>query len=47
MIVPAIAAARAAGVTVTRIGAFAPGRGVVLTVDGRPVAVASKGYAHF
>ncbi|MCA0302154.1 MAG: thiamine-phosphate kinase [Proteobacteria bacterium] len=42
-----LAAARSAGVPVTRIGEFEPGRGVVLTVDGRPVRATRTGYAHF
>lgn len=42
-----LAAARAAGVPVTRVGTFVPGRGVVLTVDGRPVRTTRTGYAHF
>ena len=42
-----LAAARAAAVPVTRIGTFEPGRGVVLTVDGRPVRTTRTGYAHF
>lgn len=42
-----VAAARGAGVAVTRVGSFVPGRGVVLTVDGRPVRTTRTGYAHF
>ena len=42
-----IAAARAARVKVTRIGDFAQGRGVELTVAGRPVRAPRKGYVHF
>ncbi len=42
-----LAAARAAGVAVTRIGTFARGTGVSLTVDGRPARVTRQGYAHF
>ena len=42
-----IAAARSAKVKVTAIGAFAPGRGVELTVAGRPVRAPRKGYVHF
>ncbi|HZR62500.1 MAG TPA: thiamine-phosphate kinase [Xanthobacteraceae bacterium] len=41
------AAARGAGVKVTRIGRFARGEGVRLTIDGREVRVARKGYVHF
>jgi thiamine-monophosphate kinase len=40
-------AARAAKVTVTRIGAFTTGRGVVLTVSGQPSRIAQSGYVHF
>ena len=40
-------AARQARVKVTRIGRFAEGRGVHLTVGGRAVAVARTGYVHF
>jgi thiamine-monophosphate kinase len=42
-----LAAARAAAVTVTRIGAFAKGRGVVLTVSGHAQRAAQTGYVHF
>jgi thiamine-monophosphate kinase len=42
-----LAAARAAKVKVTRIGAFAAGRGVVLTVSGQPSRIAQTGYVHF
>jgi thiamine-monophosphate kinase len=42
-----IAAARAAKIKVTRIGAFARGRGVVLTVSGQPSRIAQSGYVHF
>ena len=41
------AAARTAGVQVTRIGGFRRGRGVQLTLAGRPVRVPRKGYVHF
>ena len=41
------AAARAAGVQVTPIGRFGRGRGVQLTLAGRPVRVPRKGYVHF
>jgi len=40
-------AAAAAGVPVARIGAFAAGRGVRLTIDGRPALARRKGYVHF
>jgi thiamine-monophosphate kinase len=42
-----LAAARAAKVKVTAIGAFARGRGVELTLAGRPVKAPRKGYVHF
>jgi thiamine-monophosphate kinase len=42
-----LAASRAAGVKVTRIGAFAKGRGVVLTVSGHAQRAAQTGYVHF
>jgi thiamine-monophosphate kinase len=42
-----LAAARAAKVTVTRVGAFARGKGVVLTVSGQPRRIAQSGYVHF
>ncbi|MFI5001138.1 MAG: thiamine-phosphate kinase [Reyranellales bacterium] len=42
-----LAAARATGVKVTHIGDMARGRGVQLTVDGRPVRAPRKGYVHF
>jgi thiamine-monophosphate kinase len=42
-----LAAARAARVKVTSIGDFARGRGVELTVAGRPVRAPRKGYVHF
>jgi thiamine-monophosphate kinase len=42
-----LAAARAAQVKVTRIGAFARGKGVVLTVSGQPRRIAQTGYVHF
>jgi thiamine-monophosphate kinase len=41
------AAARASGVKLTRIGSFAPGKGVHLTVGGRETRVPRKGYVHF
>ena len=41
------AAARAAGVRVTPIGHFERGRGVQLTLDGRPMRAPRKGYVHF
>ncbi len=41
------AAAAAAGVKVTRIGRFAAGKGLHLTVDGREVRPGRQGYAHF
>ncbi len=41
------AAARAAGIDVTRIGRFVRGRGVTVTVAGRAVAAPRKGYVHF
>lgn len=40
-------AAQAAGIEVTRIGRFARGSGVQLTIGGRPAAVTRKGYVHF
>jgi len=42
-----LAAARTAKVKVTRIGAFARGKGVVLTVSGQPRRIAQTGYVHF
>jgi thiamine-monophosphate kinase len=42
-----LAAARAAKVKVTKIGAFAAGKGVVLTVSGQPSRIAQSGYVHF
>ena len=42
-----LAASRAAGVKVTQVGAFATGRGVVLTVSGQPQRIAQSGYVHF
>lgn len=42
-----LAAARAAKVKVTRVGAFAAGKGVVLTVSGQPSRIAQSGYVHF
>ena len=42
-----LAASRAAGVKLTRIGAFAKGRGVVLTVSGHAQRAAQTGYVHF
>lgn len=42
-----LAASRAAGVKVTRIGTFAKGRGVVLTVAGHAQRAAQTGYVHF
>jgi thiamine-monophosphate kinase len=42
-----LASARAAKVKVTRIGAFATGRGVVVTVSGQPSRIAQSGYVHF
>ena len=41
------AAARAAGVRVAEIGRFEAGRGVRLTVRGKPMRLARLGYAHF
>jgi thiamine-monophosphate kinase len=41
------AAARAAGVPVTQVGAFATGRGTVLTVSGHARRAVQTGYAHF
>ncbi|WP_428661166.1 thiamine-phosphate kinase [Reyranella sp.] len=40
-------ASRAAGVEVTRVGAFSKGKGVVLTVSGQPQHIAQSGYVHF
>lgn len=42
-----VATARAAGVRVTQIGRFTRGRGVKLTLAGRPVSAPRKGYVHF
>ena len=42
-----LAAARAAAVQVTQIGRFERGRGVQLTLAGRPVRAPRKGYVHF
>lgn len=42
-----LAAARAAKVKVTKIGAFAAGKGIVLTVSGQPSRIAQSGYVHF
>jgi thiamine-monophosphate kinase len=42
-----LAVADLAGVKVTRIGRFKRGRGVHLTVAGRPAVTAHKGYVHF
>ena len=42
-----LAAARATGINVTRIGAFGRGRGVRLTVAGRQARIAKAGYVHF
>lgn len=42
-----LAASRSAGVAVARIGAFAKGRGVVLTVSGHAQRAAQTGYTHF
>jgi thiamine-monophosphate kinase len=42
-----LAAAHAVGVQVTQIGRFERGRGVQLTVDGRPAPAPHKGYVHF
>jgi thiamine-monophosphate kinase len=42
-----LAASRAAGVKVTQIGAFAKGKGVVLTVSGHARRAAQTGYVHF
>lgn len=42
-----MAAARAAGVKVTRIGRFVRGAGVRLTRAGKSVAATRKGYVHF
>lgn len=41
------AAARAAGIEVTRIGGFTRGAGVTLTAGGKTVAAPRKGYVHF
>jgi thiamine-monophosphate kinase len=40
-------AAQDVGAKVTRIGAFAKGRGVVLTVSGQAQRAAQTGYTHF
>lgn len=42
-----IAAARVAQVKVTKVGAFATGKGVVLTISGQPSRIAQTGYVHF
>jgi thiamine-monophosphate kinase len=42
-----LAASRAAKVKVKKIGAFAAGKGVVLTVSGQPTRIAQSGYVHF
>ncbi|HTR86814.1 MAG TPA: thiamine-phosphate kinase [Reyranella sp.] len=42
-----VVAANAAGVAVTRIGVFRPGKGVHLTIGGRQARVLRKGYVHF
>lgn len=42
-----LAAARAAKVKVTEIGELVRGRGVELTIAGRPVSAPRKGYVHF
>jgi thiamine-monophosphate kinase len=42
-----LAAARAASINVTRVGAFGRGRGVRLTVAGRRTRIAKAGYVHF
>lgn len=42
-----LAAARAAKVKVTEIGELVRGRGVELTIAGRPVSAPCKGYVHF
>jgi len=41
------AAARAAGIKITRIGTFRPGAGTHLTVGGRETRATRKGYVHF
>jgi len=41
------AAAKAAGVKVAQIGHFARGEGVHLTIAGREVRAAHRGYVHF
>jgi len=43
----ALAAARAVGVKLTRIGGFARGKGVRLTIAGRPARARRTGYVHF
>jgi thiamine-monophosphate kinase len=42
-----LAASRAAGIKVTRIGAFARGKGVALTVSGHAQRAGQTGYVHF
>lgn len=42
-----LAAGDAAGVALTRIGGFARGRGVRLTIAGRPARAPRTGYVHF
>jgi thiamine-monophosphate kinase len=42
-----LGASRAAGVKVTKVGAFATGKGVVLTVSGHAQSAAQTGYTHF
>jgi thiamine-monophosphate kinase len=42
-----LAVAALAGVKMTQIGCFERGRGVHLTIDGRPAVATRKGYVHF
>jgi len=42
-----LAASRAAGLPVTRVGSLWRGQGVTLTDGGRPLRIARRGYAHF
>ena len=42
-----LAAAKAAGIAMTRIGRFARGSGVQLTIGGRPARATRRGYVHF
>lgn len=41
------AAARSAGIRITRVGRFTPGNGVAVTVGGSAITAPRKGYVHF